>query len=294
MNWKSFGKRLLFPPAVFIWVLWPAAAALLVYSALTLDSAAPLSIASYVLSFYALMVIAVRVPAIIHWVKRFRRENKYAVRYASDARLRINLSLSVSFAFNAVYAAFQLGLGLWHQSVWFYAMAGYHLLLAAMRLVLVRYTGRHEPGEQKEMEWRKHRLCGALLLLITLILSIFVIYFIGRIRVFRHHEITTISMAAYTFASLTMAICNAVRYRRYGSPAWEAAKNISLASSIVSVLTLENAMLTAFGQESGEWFHQVMLGATGMAVFLAVQGIAIVMIVKAGRNLRPPASNITH
>lgn len=93
-------------------------------------------------------------------------------------------------------------------------------------------------------------------------------------------------MAAYTFASLTLAIINAFRYKRYGSPAYSAAKAISLVSAIVSVLTLENAMLTAFGQDNSELFRQIMLGATGAAVVCAVQGIAIYMIRNAGKNLK--------
>ena len=159
-------------------------------------------------------------------------------------------------------------------------MAGYYLLLGLMRLMLVKYTRTHTPRQQMETEWKKYRLCGILLLLMTFVLTIFILYFDLRIREFQHHEITTISMAAYTFASLTLAIVNAFRDKRYGSPAYSAAKAISLVSAIVSVLTLENAMLTAFGQDNSELFRQIMLGATGAAVICAVQGIA--MYITAG------------
>ena len=93
-------------------------------------------------------------------------------------------------------------------------------------------------------------------------------------------------MAAYTFTALTLAIVNAVRYRKYGSPAYSAAKAISLASATVSMLTLENALLTTFGEESGELFRQIMLGTSGTAVILVVQGIALYMIVNASKKLR--------
>ena len=113
------------------------------------------------------------------------------------------------------------------------------------------------------------------------------IWFVYKwIREFRHHEITTISMAAYTFASLAFAIANAFRYRKYGSPAYSAAKAISLVSAVVSVLTLENAMLTAFGQDGSDLFRQIMLGATGAAVVCTVQGIAVYMIRNAGKKLK--------
>lgn len=286
MDWKKITQRLLFPHPVLVWVFAPVSLALLISSAVFYESTDVISIISYVCSFYALMLVCLRIPDILRFVKRFRQENKYAVRYASDVQLRINLSLHGSFLFIAVYAAFQLGLGLWHRSVWFYSMAGYYLLLGLMRLMLVKYTRTHTPRQQLETEWKKYRLCGILLLLMTVVLTIFILYFILRIREFQHHEITTISMAAYTFASLTLAIINAFRYKKYGSPAYSAAKAISLVSAVVSVLTLENAMLTAFGQDNSELFRQIMLGATGAAVICAVQGIAIYMIRNAGKNLK--------
>jgi len=181
---------------------------------------------------------------------------------------------------------FQLCLGLRHHSAWFYAMAGYYLLLGMMRLTLVRHTHHHAAGEDNRAEWRKYRLCGWLLLVMNLALAIFTLYFVFRIRVFRHHEITTIAMAAYSFTALTLAIVNVVRYRKYGSPAYSAAKAISLASATVSMLTLENALLTTFGEGESELFRQIMLGASGTAVLLVVQGIALYMIVNASKKLR--------
>lgn len=279
-------KRLLFPHPLVAGLMLPAGLALMGYCALACENTHPLSIASYVLSFCGLVLAAVRTPEVIAFLRRFRRENRFLARYFSDVRLRMNISLMGAFAFNAVYAAFQLGLGLWHHSVWFYSMASYYLLLAVMRLLLMRHTRSHAPGERQEIEWRKYRRCGVCLMFTTLALAVFICYFVWNIREFRHHEITTIAMAAYTFTALARAIVNAVRYKRYGSPAFSAAKAISLACAVVSVLTLENAMLTAFGQERSEGFRQVMLGATGAAAVLAVQGIAVYMIVNAGRKLR--------
>ena len=286
MDWKKIGKRLLFPHPAMVVLLCAIAIVLLVYSFAMLNEADPISIAGYLVSFYALTLACVRVPEIIRWVQRFRQENKYYLLYKNDVQLRINISLYGSFGFNAVYALFQLCLGLWHHSAWFYAMAGYYLLLAVMRLSLVRHTSHHAAGEDNGMEWRKYRFCGWLLLVMNLALAIFTLYFVFRIRTFLHHEITTIAMAAYTFTALTVAIINAIRYKKYGSPAYSAAKAISLASAAVSMLTLENALLTTFGQDSSEMFRQIILGASGVVVILVVQGIALYMIVNAHRKLR--------
>jgi len=286
MDWKRLGKRILFPRTALIWIIWPAAAALLIYSAIALESTDTLSVISYVLSFYSLAVIALRVPDIIKSIRGFKQNNPYAIRFASDIRFRMNITLYSAFLFNAGYAFFQLSLGLKHHSVWFYSMAAYYTLLALMRLMLVRHTRQSAPGTQQMIEWRKYRLCGVCLMLITLALTVFVLYFILKIRIFRHHEITTIAMACYSFTSFSLAIRNAIRYRSYGSPVYSAAKAISLASAIVSMLTLENAMLTAFGQSTDELFHQIMLSSSGAAVILSVLGIALYMIINSSRKMR--------
>ncbi|MBQ8201360.1 MAG: hypothetical protein IJZ74_06300 [Clostridia bacterium] len=286
MNWRKLARWFLYPHPAVSGTLLPLALIMMLCSAGSLGSEHPLTITSYALSFYGLVLVCLRIPDMLRAVQRFRQENRYYLRYRSDVQLRINLSLYGACGFNGVYAVFQLCLGLWHHSAWFYAMAGYYLLLALMRLTLVRHTRSHTPGEDTALEWRKYRFCGMLLMVMNLALTIFTLYFVYRIRTFLHHEITTIAMAAYTFAALTLAIVNAVRYKRYGSPAYSAAKAISLASALVSLLTLENAMFTAFGQENSELFRQIMLGATGMAVILGVQGIALYMIINACRKLR--------
>lgn len=279
-------RRFLFPPAWLVCLLCAASAAALVYSFCALSSSDMRSIAAYALSFYALCLLCLRVPGLVRFLARFRRENPYYLRYRSSLRLRVGISLQVSLLFHAAYASFQLGLGLWHKSVWFYSMSGYHLLLALMQLSLVFFLKDHAPGEDIPSQWRRYRLCGACLLMMNLLLAVFILYFVFRIRIFRHHQITTIAMAACTFTSLTLAITGAVRSRRLSSPICAAAKAISLASSIVSMLMLENALLTAFGQENSLLFHQVMLGSGGAAVILLVQGIALYMLVKSRRMLR--------
>lgn len=286
MNRKNVFKHLLFPHPAVVIVLALVSIAGLAYSFIRLQQTDTVSIISYAASFYSLMLICVRIPELIVILQRFRQENRYYLRYSTDVRLKMNIHLYGGLVFNTAYALFQLVLGLWHASVWFYAMALYYLLLAGMRLLLVRHTRIYAAGEQITAEWKKYRLCGALLLVMNLALTVMLLYFVWRIRVFRHHEITTIAMAAYTFASLTLAILNVIRYRQYGSPVYSAAKAISLAAAAVSMLTLENVMLTAFGEQNSQAFHQIMLGASGVAVILLVQGIAIYMIVNACKKLR--------
>ncbi len=278
--------RILYPPAWITVLFGLCAFAFLIASAVLLDSAHPVSILSYAMSFCALVLIVLRIPDMLRSIRRFRKENRYYLAYARDVKIRMRVSLCGAVFFGSMYAVFQLCLGFKHHSVWFYAMAGYYALMSGMRLILLNYTRNHAPGEDQRAEWAKYRLCGALLMQINLALAVFLIYFIWKIRIFRHHEITTISMAAYSFCALSLAIVNTIKYKRYQSPVYMAAKIISLTAASVSMLTLENAMLTAFGKTNDILFHRVILGASGAVIMMMVMSVSVYMIVNASKHIR--------
>ena len=99
--------------------------------------------------------------------------------------------------------------------------------------------------------------------------------------------ITAIAMAAYTFTAFTVAIVNVVKYKKYNSPVFSASKAISLAAALVSMLTLESTMLTAFGNETMDAATQkIMLGVTGGVVLICIIIMAIHMITRASRQLK--------
>ncbi|MEE1250063.1 MAG: hypothetical protein UHU19_12675 [Lachnospiraceae bacterium] len=71
------------------------------------------------------------------------------------------------------------------------------------------------------------------------------------------------------------------KYRRYRRPLLSAAKVISLASAMVSVLSLETAMLSAFGEAEQVEFRQIMTGCTGAGVCVFILLMAVYMILRA-------------
>lgn len=93
MNWKRIGNALLFPPAAVLIVLTPIAAAALVYSMLRLEETSPVRIGSYVLAFYTLVIVCVRVPKVARSIGTFKRENKYIQFWSNDPRLRMNITV---------------------------------------------------------------------------------------------------------------------------------------------------------------------------------------------------------
>jgi len=285
MNWNKLAKSLLFPHIAVLIVLLPVSAALVVYALGFLESDSVFAILSYVLAFYTLTVWCFRLPKVINAVRTFRRENKYAKLWREDTRLRVKISLFGSMLWNWAYAVLQLGLGIHHKTFWFCSLAGYYFALAVMRFFLARYTTRNIPGEDLREELKRYRFCGIVLLVMNLALALMIFFMVYWNRTFRHDEITTIAMAAYTFGSFTMAIVNVRKYRKFGSPVYNASRAISLASACVSMLTLESTMLTTFGDGTMDMkTRQIFLCASGIAVSLTIILMAVYMIVQGTKK----------
>ena len=286
MNWKKIGKALLYPHIAIMIILIPIATALLVTSMVFVGTESVIAYISYVLAAYTLTVWCFKIPNIIKFFKTFKNENKYARLWLEDARLRINVTLTGSLLWNAVYGIFQIWLGIYHHTFWFASLGTYYIFLAIMKFFLALHTRKYAPGEKMKTELIKYRACGWIFLAMNLALALIVFFMLYWNRTFHHHMITAIAMAAYTFTSFTMAIVNVIRYRKYNSPVFSASKAISFAATCVSMLTLTSSMLTAFSDETmGVMTQKLMLGSVGFSVVGVVVIMAIVMITRGTRKL---------
>ncbi len=287
MDWKKLGKALLFPHIAIMIVLTPIAAALLIGSMVLVGTESVIAYISYVVAAYTLTVWCFRIPYLINFFKTFKDENKYARRLQDDARLRVNISLYGSLAWNALYAILQLWLGFYHHTFWFYSLGAYYICLAVMRFFLLSHTRKYAPGEKMRTELVRYRACGIVFLVMNLALALIIFFMVYWNRTFEHHMITAIAMAAYTFTAFTVAIVNVVKYRKYHSPVFSASKAISLAAALVSMLTLESTMLTTFSDGTMTATEQKwMLGATGGVISLLIVATAIYMIAVGTKKLK--------
>jgi len=287
MNWKHLGKSLLFPHIAIMIILIPVAAVFLICSMVFLGTESPIAIISYVLAAYTLTVWCFKIPNIIRFFSTFKNENKYAQLIQNDARLRINISLYGSLSWNVLYGILQLWLGFYHSTFWFYSLGIYYICLAIMRFVLLLHTRKYAPGQKMQIELKKYRACGWVFLAMNLALTLIVFFMLYWNRTFSHHMITAITMAAYTFTAFTAAIVNIIKYKKYNSPVFSAAKAISFAAACVSMLTLTSTMLTTFNDGTmGIIEQKLMLGAVGFTVSAIVVTMAIYMIVQSTKKLK--------
>ncbi len=283
---KHLLRRALFPGVAVVAGCTMLAAAALVWAFAAAPEGNPLVYAAYALSFYALITLCANAVPIVRRARSWARSNKYVARYMEDVPFKVSVSLYGSLAVNTLYALLNALYSALYVSAWFATLAVYYFLLAVIRFLLVRYAHIHGIGSDMGAEWRRCRLCGALLAPLGIVMAGEIVLLMHDDGGFTYAGTLIYAMAAYAFYMITMAIVNVVRYRRYRSPVMSSARVMSLASAAVSMLALEVAMLSQFGSGDDTDFRSTMIILSGFAVFVLLTGMGAYMIVRSTRELR--------
>ena len=276
--WKRIGRNLLFPHTVVVFLMFNLTIAGLLYIFLNRLENSVVASCCYGVAFYSLVIVCARIPRIVKKVNGGLHANKYTHRYLTDSELRMNMSMYRGLIINAVFAVFKVVLGIISNSPWLYAMAGYNTILSLMRFVVVFRSRKKNltPEKEQRRNLRSAQVCGWLMLILNIAISVIMYMVIVMKQTIVYHEIIVIALAAYTFYCFTMAIINVVKYRKK-NPAYFTIKRIDLAKAIVSIFTMQVAMLTQFGGEDG-FNIGLMNTLTGTAVTIAINTIAALML----------------
>lgn len=251
---------------------------------------------SYISSAYALIITITGFPYLIAFVKKTKkrilksapmkrfRGTSFGERFFGDVRFRTELSLYSGLFINLLYIAIKLFSGIYYCSVWFIALAIYYILLAVMRFILLHKSKNSVMAMKTELN--RYRLCGIMLLIMNQALAGIVIFMVHQNKGFDYPGLLIYAMAMYSFYSIITAVVNLVKFRKHGSPLLSAAKVINLVAAMVSILSLQTAMLAQFGSDNDMDFRRLMTGLTGGGVCTIVIAMAAFMLWKSTRLLK--------
>lgn len=290
MDWKKIGLKLLYPPLWLILILVAVSAASLTAVFIKGQETSPIAYAVYAVAFYtltALCAVAAKViPGIYRSAKQKVFDTKYGGRYFTDVVFKTHISLYASFAVNLLYVGVNVLSGLLYGSLWFAILAGYYCILAAMRFLLLRFLKHTGIGNERISEYKRSRLCGIILMTLNFTLSGAVLMMLYQNRGYEYHGILIYVMAMYTFYVTTHSIVDIVKYRRYQSPVMSTAKIINLSAALVSLLSLETAMLSQFGADMRPENKWLMIALTGAGVSIIVVTMSVYMIIRANIEIK--------
>ena len=297
MEWKKLIKYL-YPPLWVIILLVLICTAALVYTFIGGYEAHPAAYFTYVLSFYTLTAVVMSCIKVVPKQYRAAKEKVYAnpigEKLMTDMKFRTHVSLYGSLGVNLLYVALNIVSGFLFNTSWFFVLAFYYVILAAMRFLLVRFVNRVGIGTNRFKELRRSRLCGYILLTVNLALSGAVLMILYQNKGYEYHGILIYVMAAYTFYITTAAIVNLVKYRKLGSPVMSMTKIISMAAALVSMLSLETAMFSEFGKDMTTENKQIFIMLTGAGVSIIIVAMSVYSIVKNSKEIKQIMENDTY
>lgn len=289
-DWKPIAKKILYPHGRVIIILTVICAAALTIIFVKGYDTHPISCAVYFLSAYTTTILCIFFAKVLPEKYRKARKLIYAHpignRFMTDPEFTTHVSLYASLAVNLFYVATNAVLGFLYRSAWFIVLAFYYAILAVMRFLLVRFVNRIGIGNDRFRELRRSRLCGIILLTINLALSGSVLMMLYQNKEYEYHGMMIYIMALYTFYITAAAIANLVRYRRLGSPVMSAAKIITMAASLVSMLSLTTAMLSEFGGDTSPEKRRIIVAATGAGVSIIVIAMSVYTIAHTTKEIK--------
>ena len=195
---------------------------------------------------------------------------------------RLKLFLCISLICNFIYALFLFVISQQTHSKWFFVMSVYFGMLSFTRIFIFSQLNPQRTLRNKIILMR---VCGYLLLLLNIIISIMMFTLIYTASYAKHQEITAIALAAYTFSTLSIAIVSSVKYIKSNRHTFICVKVINLVSASVSMVTLTNTMLATWGSEN-LLLRGIILPILSGFVSIFIVSSAMFMIKKANSDLR--------
>ena len=290
MDWKKLVNRLLFLPVWIVLLLAVLGAVSLLYIFLNGLQEAWFDYVAYIFAFYTLTVLCIFLSIVLpkkyRGIKQKVQDTTIGNRYLSDHMFRAHVSLYASLAVNLLYVGVNVLSYVLYRSMWFVILAVYYGILAIMRFLLVRYVRLKGVGQDRLGELKSNVICSGILLSLNFVLSGAVLMILYQDKGFEYHGILIYVVALYTFYMTTMAIVNSIKYRKYNSPVITTTKVIALSTALVSMLSLETAMFSQFGQEMAPENQQLMIILTGAGVSITVVIMSVYMMVKSLKEIK--------
>ncbi len=281
---KKILNKLFIPNKIIGFILFNLSFGLLIYVFSFHLENTPIAYVSYLLSTYALIIFIIWFCKICEFSNNAIKKSKLYELYKKHELLIVKISLAFATLVHFIYGIFKLVTGIYYKSWWFMTFAIYYLILCLMKLFIVKDI-KNEIGKNLKEEYKKLKLTGIILLFLNLILSGMIILIIKQNKEITYAGFIIYIVAMYDFYLIISAIINVVKYRKDHSPLLASSKCINLTVVMISMISLEVAMVSEFGTNDSE-FKMLMTSLMGFVVCIVNTSMSIYMIKRANQKLK--------
>ena len=281
---KKILNKLFIPNKILGFIIFNISFGLLIYVFSFHLEDTPLAYLSYFLSTYALIIFCIWFYKVCKFSNQTIKKSKTYHLYKTNELLITKYSLVLATLLHFTYGIFKLITGIYYMSWWFITFAVYYLILCLMKLSIAKDIKKEIKNDLKN-EYKKLRLTGIILLFLNLILTGMIILIIRQNQIITYAGFIIYIVALYDFYLIISAVINVIKYRKNHSPLLAATKCINLTVAMISMISLEVAMVSQFGSNDSE-FKMIMTSIMGFVVCIINTFMSIYMIVKANRKIK--------
>lgn len=281
---KKIIKTILEPNILFKFLAFNVGMGLLIYVFLCGLENTVIAYVSYLLSTYALVIFCIWFYKTCQFGNRFIKEKSKIYQFHQQHfQVITKISFIISFTINLIYGILKLVSGIYYKSEWFITFAAYYLLLCFMKISLIFAVKKNDFGVNLKKENEKLKHTGKILLLLDLILAGIIVLIIYQNQTITYPQYVVYIIAIYDFYLIINAIINVFKYRKQKSPILRASKCINLTVAMISMISLEVTMISAFGSNETD-LKIIMTFVLGFGVAIVNSLMAIYMMITANKK----------
>lgn len=194
-----------------------------------------------------------------------------------------------SFLMSMLFSCFNAYMGIVNRSIWYGSLSAFYISLMFLRGGVLIYhknrLGKEVDLNSEELSKAKvYKNSGIITLILNVALSVAIAQMIFADAHFSYLGWTVFAFAAYAFFKITVAIITLFKAHRQDDLTVRAIRNINLIDALVSILALQTALMSAFGD--GTLNTSLMNTLTGSVVSLLSICIGVYMIVSANKQIK--------
>jgi len=193
---------------------------------------------------------------------------------AKFIRGRPFLSHMMSTGWNLTFAIINGIISIVYRSYWYLTLSAFYLLIGLMRLSTLRLPKSKRRTAADLLRHNGLAMFGLAVIECGLMI----------LTILEHHnpmksKMVAVVTAAYTLVFVALSIRNTIKAHRQKSAVMISLRNISCASAIVSVLSLERSMLGTFGKDSVRFTLSMEAWSGGIAfLILIIMGTGMLIL----------------
>ncbi len=211
-------------------------------------------------------------------------ENSFIEKYRTDYEFRTFSGAWLSLLITVLFAVYNGYLGIASWSLWHGSIAGYYIILAVIRgIILLSERKIRTQDNKNKARLRTFLISSAFLLLLNIALICPIVLMVKFEKPVSIGKIPAIAMAAYTTYKIVMASVNfgSKKKKLSGNILISELRAISLIDAIVSVLSLQNTLIMVMDDAED---MLTLSAVTSGAMYALVLIISVRLLVESGKR----------